>query len=143
MSKKSDKNNEYISTGTIHVLLGINNGMNYSVDFSPDSNHTVTDKLKHKYAVFLETKTSTCDCKKPDSTSICDCKNSQVRSIVKPLKIGVVNLSLNNRNWKDEMWRMSLSDCAIKEAKVDVFVKQKKKKLKLIGFRMPAIQSLD
>ena len=132
MTTTPNKNNEHISTGTIHVHVGINNGTNCSVDFSPDSNHTVTDKFKRKYAVFLETKTSTCDC-----------KESEVSSIVKPLKIGVVKLSLDNEKWKDEMWRMSLSDCAIKQSKIDVFVKLNEKKLDLIGFRIPAVQSSD
>ena len=47
---------------------------------------------------------------------------------------------MENDKWEDVKWHKSLSDCAIKQVKVDVIVN---KKLKLIGFQIPAIQSLD
>lgn len=123
MSNKSDDMKRYISTGKIHVQVEINK-TEYSVDFSPDEDHKVTYELKHKYAVFLESIPSTCDCKKPEV----NCK-------VKPLNNGTVELRM-----KKELWEKALSDCAIEQTKIDVFVDEN---LELIGYRIPAKQSLD
>ena len=112
----------------------------YSVEFSPDPDHTFTDKLKHKYAVFLNKKTSVCDRKKTAVISKCDCKRLEVSSIVQPLEIGIVKLCVNDESWENKNWGNVLSNCAISQTKIDVFVNEE---LKLIGFRIPAIRSVD
>ena len=159
MSNKIDK---FISTGTIHVcefeletsrivqLTTVKPNPNqldsekpqtkYSVDFSPDPDHTFTDKLKRKYALFLNQKSSACDCKKSEVTLICKCKRPEVSSIVQPLEIGIVKLCVKDENWEVKNWGNILSNCAIAQTKIDVFVNED---LILIGFRIPAIQSLD
>ena len=119
---------KFISTGTIHIHAETSENANkYSVYFSPDADHRVTHELKHKYAVFLETSPSTVKGEIPEA-----------ESIAKPLKEGIVELSVDN----DE-WIKALSHCAIEQAKVDVFVKKSNQGLELIGFRIPAIQSSD